>query len=273
MIPRQVSALVLTTFLFAAACSKGVPGDTVAVVNGEDVSLAELNSELKAANVSESDGIRLESQLLDRLIHRKILAQAAAEKGIDKSPEFVVRRQKLSDELLITLLTEFEADAQSNPTPLEVEQFIATHPAMFHERAVLSVNQIEFEPPTNMAALAPLRDDRSLEEVAASLTGLNIPFKQSAAKFDTATLPPDLITKIQKLAPGEPFVLPSAGRILVSTIVARESAPVAPEQQRNIAKEAFLAQKAGDAMRTRLSELRAKAKVEYKPGYEATASP
>ena len=273
MVRRQVSALFLTTFLLAAACSKGVSRDTVAVVNGEDVSLAELKSELKAANVSESADRNLERQVLSRIIHRKLLAQAAAERGIDESPEFVVRRQKLSDELLITLLTEFEADAQSNPSSLETERFIASHPAMFNERAVLAVNQIQFEPPTNMAALAPLRDDRSLEEVAASLTGLNIPFERSAAKFDTATLPPELMTKIQKLAPGEPFVLPSAGRILVSTIVAREAAPVAPEQQHNIAKEAFRAQKAGDAMRTRLGELRAKAKVEYQPGYEAAASP
>jgi EpsD family peptidyl-prolyl cis-trans isomerase len=274
MIRRQVSALFLTTFLFAAACSKGVSRDTVAVVNGEDVSLAELNSELKAANVSESaNRTQLERQVLSRIINRKLLAQADTERGIDETPEFVVRRQKLSDELLITLLTELEADVLPNPSPLEVEQFIASHPAMFNERAVLSVNQIQFEPPTNMAALAPLRDDRTLEEVAASLTGLNIPFERSAAKFDTATLPPELVTKIKKLAPGEPFVLPSAGRILVSTIVAREAAPVAPEQQRNIAKEAFRAQKAGDAMRTRLGELRAKAKVEYKPGYEAPASP
>lgn len=271
MVRRQVGALFLTTLLFAAACSKGGSHDTVAVVNGEDVSRAELDAEMIAANVPGSAAtIR---QLLGRIIHRKLLSQAAVEKGIDESPEFIVRQQKLRDELLITLLTEFERDSVPNPSSLELERFIASHPAMFQERAVLSVNQIEFEPPSNMAALAPLQDDRSLAEVAASLTSLNIPFKQSAAKFDTATLPPELITKIEKLAPGEPFVLPSAGKILVSTIVGREAAPVAPEQQRSIAKEAFLAQKAGDAMRTRLSELRAKAKVEYKPGYEVTASP
>ncbi len=267
MIVRNLISVTLATFL-VVACGKGVAGDTIAVVNGEGVSLAELNSELKAANVPVSaDKTQVERQLLSRIIDRKVLAQAAAGQGIDQRPEFIARRQKLSEDLLLELLTESEAERLPNPSPLELERFIASHPAMFQERAVLSVNQIQFEPPTNMAALTPLQDDRSLEEVAATLGELNIPFQRSAAKFDTATLPPDLITKIQKLAPGEPFVLPSAGRILVSSIVGREPAPVDLEQQRDVAKKALLAQKAGDAMQTLLKELRAKAKVEYKPGY------
>jgi len=275
MFRRQVGALFLAAFFVVpAACSKGVSQDTIAEVNGEGISLAELNAELDAAKVPESvDRTRLGHQILSRIIDRKLLAQAAAKQGLDESAEFAVRRQKLRDELLITLLTQYEANVLSNPSPLELEKYMASRPAMFDERAVLSLNQIQFDPPTNTAALAPLQDDRSLEQVAATLTGLGIPFERSAAKFDTATLPPELMAKIQKLGPGEPFVLPSAGRILVSTIVAREAAPVAPEQQGNIAKEAFRAQKAGDAMRTRLRELRAKAKVEYQPGYEARASP
>src|SRR4051812_49548010 len=99
---RAMLAALMASALVVTGCGKKATGQTVAVVNGEEISQGELNAELQAANVPASaDRKQVTAQLLQRIIDRKLLAQAAVKDGIDKTPEYISRQRRMNEELLI----------------------------------------------------------------------------------------------------------------------------------------------------------------------------
>lgn len=254
--------------LLTTACEKAATGQSVAVVNGEEVSQSELNSELERANIPESaNKEEVQKQLLQRVIDRKLMAQNAVEQGVDRSPEYIARQHRLNEELLVQMLSQRQAETVKIPTQQEIDAFIAENPAMFGQREVLALNQLQFNPPANMALLEQLRDDHSLEEVAESLTGLGIPFQRGNGRLDTASIPAGIRDQINNLPPGEPFAVPFRGRIVVSVISGREPVNMTPEAMRSAAAETLRRRKVGEMLENQLKQLRASAEIEYQSGY------
>ena len=85
---RIVLAIVLA--FMVSSCEKKPGGQTVAVVNNEEITAADLNAELGNANISATDASKdARAQALERLVDRRLLAQQAKSDGLDKSPEFL----------------------------------------------------------------------------------------------------------------------------------------------------------------------------------------
>jgi EpsD family peptidyl-prolyl cis-trans isomerase len=260
-------------FSFAlSACGEKATGQTVAVVNGEEISAAELNAELAAANVPESADKKLVMrQLLQNVIDRRLLAQRAAEQGIDRTPEYVTRQRRMTEELLIGMSSRRQADSMKLPNQREIDAFIAANPAMFQERRILSLDQVQFNAPTQAAATQRLAGDKSLDAMMASLTALGIPFVRTTAKLDTGTVPTAVMKQIEALPPGEPFIIPISGKMFASVITGREPVSTSPEDNRKLAVEAMRRQNLSDSMQRQLKEAKTQAKIEYQPGYEPPA--
>jgi peptidyl-prolyl cis-trans isomerase C len=264
-----MAAVLLAT----SGCSKEATGQSVAVVNGEEVSLSELNAELSQANVPESaDKKQVLPQLLQRIIDRRVLAQKAVEEGVDRSPEYIARQRRMNEELLIGLYTKRQSDAMKAPTPQEIDRFIAENPGMFAQRAVLSLDQLQFDRPADMTLLQQMANDKTLDQVGATLTRLGIPFTRSKGRLDTATVPPQMLKQITDLPAGEPFVVPVGQRIVASVITGREAATISSDQNRRIAAEALRRQKLMATMEKQLKDIRANAKIEYQSGYAPPAN-
>jgi EpsD family peptidyl-prolyl cis-trans isomerase len=256
-----------------SACGDKATGQTVAVVNGEEISASELNAELAAANVPQTaDKKQILPQLLQTMIDRRLLAQKAAEQGLDKSPEYVSRQRRMNEELLINMSSRRQADSMKLPTSREIDAFIAANPGMFQKRETLSLDQLQFEAPTDPAALRRLSNDHSLDALATSLAALGIPFTRTDAKMDTASVPTPVLKQIEALPPGEPFIVPIGGRMYASVITGREPASVSPEESRKLAVEAIRRQNLGSGLQKQLKDLRAQAKIDYQPGYEPAAA-
>src|SRR6476659_8377834 len=130
---RIVLAMVLACSL--VACEKKPGGQTVAVVNNEEITAADLNAELSSANVSPTDANKnVRAQALERLIDRRLLAQQAKADGIDKSPEFLNQQRRASENLLINMLMERQAKTQQVPSADAIARFEASRPEMFAKR-------------------------------------------------------------------------------------------------------------------------------------------
>lgn len=262
-------AMLLAT---TSACNKEATGQSIAVVNGEEVSESELNEELAAANVPESaDKKEILPQLLQRIIERRLVAQKATEEGIDRSPEYLSRQRRMNEQLLIGLYTQRQADSLKAPTPAETQAFIARSPNIFQQRQILTLDQLSFERPADMSILQQLQNDHSLDAVANTLARLGIPITKGNGRLDTATVPAQLAQQITSLPPGEPFVAPSGNRVIVSVVTGRTDAPLTQEEARRVATEAVRRQKLQELVEGQVKELRTKAQITYQPGYEPKA--
>lgn len=266
---RGGAAVLLAILLVTSGCNKKATGQSVAVVNGEEVSQSELNDELAAANVPESaDKKQVMPQLLQRVVDRRLIAQKAVQDGLDRTPDYLGKQRRMNENLLIGLYTEKQADSIKAPTPAEVDKFINEHPNMFAQREILALDQIVFNPPADLSLLRQLQGDHSLEAVAASLTRLGIPFQRSKGQLDLATVPTQIATQIRNLPAGEPFVAPAGGRIVASVVAEHQAAAPNNEVSRRVATEAIKRQKLGEMLDKQVKDLRAAAKIDYQPGFE-----
>lgn len=273
MLKRGALLAVTALSLVTAACDRKPTGQSVAVVNGEEISAGELNGELQLANVPPGADQKLaRQQLLQGLIDRRLLAQAARKNGVDKSPDFLSRQRRLTDELLIAMNAERQAGSQKLPDQAAVDAFIAQNPYQFGQRQILALQQIAIDAPSDPKALAPLADAHSLDAVAAMLTRLKIPFTRTSGRLDTASVPPEALKRIFALPATEPFVLPANGKLYANIITGREPVQMSQDEMRKAAMAALRQQNTRNGLASDVKQLRSTAKIEYQPGYAPVAN-
>lgn len=258
--------------LILSGCDRKATGQTVAVVNGEEISIGELNGELQQANIpADADQKTVKAQVLQGLIDRRLLAQDARKNGVDKSPEFLSRQRRLTDELLISMNAERQTGSQKLPDQRAIDQFIAEHPTAFGQRQILALQQIVIDPPSDPKALTPLKDAHTLDAVAATLTKLGISFTRTSGRLDTASVPPEALKRIFALPPTEPFVLPAGGKLYANIITGREPVAMSQDDMRKAAVGALRQQTTQKSLTDEVKQLRTAAKIEYQPGYAPPA--
>ena len=254
--------------LTVTACNKKAEGQTVAIVNGEEITAAELNADLAGAKIPT--GMTKEqarSRILQTIIDRRLLAQQAKKDGIDKSPEYLNRQRKLNEDLLINMMASRQIDTAQLPSNQEIQKFEAGRPEMFEKREQWELDQLRFELPTDAGVKAKIAAADTLEGVAKVLTDANITFNRQKNRLDTAIIPHDLYGRLATMKPGEPFMVPVGNLAVVSVVTSRQPNPTSAEQARPVAVAAMRRTQATKLVQDRLKALRQQAKIDYKPGF------
>jgi peptidyl-prolyl cis-trans isomerase C len=265
----RASALpVVMGVLLLSACQSEPTGQVAAVVDGEEITLTEINAELANMQITEgADQKPMQQLALQRVIERKLLANSARQDGIDQTPEYIVRRQQLEDALLVQLMTQKVARTVKIPTDNDVTAFMSANPNMFENRVIFSVDQIRFLPPSRDDYLKPLGAAKTMQEVVAALNQLGIKFDRGTSAIDTAQLPFDMVQKIREVPAGEPFVVPSDGFVTVSLITGQRAAPMSKDSARPAAVAAVRNKDLGDILQKQISSQRGNANIKYQPGF------
>ena len=271
---RSKLILAIGIALMASACTKKAEGQTVAIVNGEEITAAELNAELGNAKIPEgADKDQARTRVLQAMIDRRLLAQQAKTDGIDKSPEFLNRQRRATEDLLINMFASRQIDTAQLPANSEIEKFQAARPWVFSQREQWNLDQLRFQMPADAATRTKLDKAKTMEEVVEVLTDANIAFTRQKNKLDTAVIPQNLYGQLAAAArASEPFIIPIWNQAVASTIVSREPAPITGEQARPIAVAAMRREQASQLMQNRLKSIRDAAKIEYKEGYAPPAT-
>ena len=195
-----VTALVV---LAATGCQKKASGQTVAVVNNQEITASDLNAALASDPAAAAAGPQQARQAeLQKLIDRTLLVQQAKSDGIDKSPEYLNRLRLTTDELLMNMLLSRKMNTSQLPSASEISSFETSHPQMFANREVWTLSQIIYPMPKNQAVNAKLAASKSLDEVAQILTSSGIQFTRNTRKFDTAIFPDAIYTQVAHVPAG-----------------------------------------------------------------------
>ena len=112
---------------------------------------------------------------------------------------------------------------------------------------------------------------KSMDEIAQALTAAGVRFTRASKKIDTAIFPHALYEQVAKVPAGEPFIAPGGDKAVANVITAREPAPLTGDQARAVALNAMRQVRANTVVQDRVKDLRAKAKIEYQPGFAPPA--
>ena len=265
---RSVLAMVLMIGTVSlAACDKAPTGQVAAVVDGQEITLQEINGELAALNLPEGISPEDARQVaLQRVIDRTLLAKKAREEGLDQTPDFFIRQRQVIDNMLIEQYREKLQRGVSVPTDADIAAYAKENPEAFGERKLLRVDQIAF-PTSASNNLASLKDDRTMAEVAQSLERLGIEFQRSNATLDTALLGADRMRQIRALPRTEPFILPGPQITTIAVIQGEQDAPIGTDTRDAQIVERMKRQQLADLLNERLSAAKASAKIEYQDGF------
>ena len=252
---RSALVLGIGLALMASACNKKAEGQTVAIVNGEEITAAELNAELAATNAGQgADKAEVRSRVLQAMIDRRLLAQQAKKDGIDKSPDFLNRQRKANEDLLINMLASRQIDTAKLPSNQEIERYQASRPQMFANREQWSLDQLSFSMPTDPAsAEGARRCPVARRDRRRSLTDAGLTYNKQKNRLDTAIIPQTIYGQLaSRPRRTEPFVIPVGNIAVASVVIARDPAPVTGEQAKPMAVAAMRREQASKFMQDRL---------------------
>ena len=267
---RILAAISLA--VLATGCTRKAEGQTVAVVNGEEITVPDLNFALDLAKVPDTaDKNAARSQVLQQLVDRRLLAEQARKEGIDKTPEFLNRERRADEDLLISMLANKRLNTAQLPSDREVQNYITTHPEMFGSRETWSLDQLVFNVPADNAQKEQIKNAHSIDQLIAVLQTNKINYQRQKNQLDTAVIPPELYSKLRSVPAGEPFAVQMGNRMVASAVVGRDPHPIADAQAKPVAVEAMRKAQTGKGLQDLLKSLRSQAKIDYQPGYAPPA--
>jgi len=154
-----IAAVVLG--LLVSGCQRKAEGQTVAVVNGKEITLPQLNFALDQAKAPDNaDKNAVRAQVLQKLVDQQLLVEQARSEGIDKSPEYLNRQRQADDQLLISMLAARRMNTAQLPSDRDVDAFISSHPGMFANRETWNLDQVQFPTTTDASIKAEIQKDR-----------------------------------------------------------------------------------------------------------------
>lgn len=256
-----------------SGCDKKAEGQVVAVVDGDEVTAQEVNGELGAAATQGEPDQQMRNVALNRLIDRRLLAGVARDEGVESSPEYILRKRQLEENLLVQMMGEKLARDNKQPTAQQLDQMIAENPQAFADRTVFAIDQIVFPMPPRRDVFEALTPAKTMAEVVATLNKFGVKFQRGNNTIDSANLPPAVFQQFKRVGTSEPLVIPSGNAVTVAMIVRSEAAPVSGQAARAVAGNAYAKREVEKVLKAKLDAARKAGKIEYQSGFSAPTTP
>jgi EpsD family peptidyl-prolyl cis-trans isomerase len=251
---------------------KAPEGQVVATVNGEEITITELNRELGGASSADPVERKAREQAaLEAIITRKLVAQASKEQKLDKTPIFAQQELQAKEAMLVGAMQRKISSTVVAPTRAEAEKYVTDHPNMFANRRVMVVDQIvvgQFKPEL-MKEFEPLT---TLEQIEAVLIRENLDFQRTTTVLDTLNAPEDLTKTLSNLPPNEVFIFPRGAAVFVNQIRENRVMPFVGERAVNYALAGLKSQRTQEALVKQLEAIRksGEAEITYNDKYKPT---
>lgn len=277
-----LAALAITLTLTACGEKedKKVATQVAAKVGKEEISVHQINQVLSRTNTGNATPAavdKLRRDVLEKLIDQQLAVDQAMEAKINRSPEVVAMLESARREVLSRAYIQQITAALPKPTPEELKKYYVDHPALFSERRVYNLQEVQLPATagrdTAETVSGMLGTGKPMEEVGAFLKGRDIKFGGGTATRTAEQIPLELLTKLHALKDGQSMVVANPQGFNVVRVAASQTAPV-PEANALPRIDQFLAnQRAAEAVGKAIKDLRAKTSITYMGDFAGGPSP
>jgi EpsD family peptidyl-prolyl cis-trans isomerase len=240
------------------------PGQALASVNGEEITVLQLNEELQRAGVGPAQQEAASKQLLQALIDRQLLQTAAAREKLDRDPRVMQAIDRARALIVAQAYMQKRVGNQARPTPAEVEVYFNKNPQFFAQRKQFVMNELVIATAELTPALKAAADSaRSLDEVAAWMDAHKVRFGRTQVSRSTTDLTPDMSARLLAMPKGQLFFVREGERSLVIAIAEVRDAPVTLQTAAPQIEQFLVNRRNKEQAATELARLRADAKIQY----------
>jgi len=246
------------------------------VAAGADQAAAKLNgvtiTEVQVDYASRRSGSASQPERqadLERLITQQLFAEEAVRKKIDQDVRVIAALKAARNEILAQAYRENEANNAPRPTATMVQAYYDAHPALFSERAVYKLQEINIQPDRTQSAAVIDRYNRikTLDDMVEWLKLNNIPYKTGVTVKSAEELPADLLEPVSQLQEGQVIKVTTDPGIAIVQLTGKRTVPVTISEAKPDIERFLTRQTLGEQMARTASRLRKEATVEYYPPY------
>ena len=265
--PLYFTLVVIVAVGVAACGNKEKAGQTLARVNGVDITVLQLNDEIQRANVPADKQEAANKQLLESLIDRQLILEEAMRSKIDRSPEVVQAIERAKAQIIAQAYLQSVTSKVAKPTKAEIDDYYQKHPELFSKRKQFILNQIIIPETSFSDELKQFIDSANTEqEVADWMDQHGVNYTRMQAIRSSMDLPADAVSKLMELPKGKLFLFSEGNNRVLNVIDAIKDSPVMAANAAPLIERFLTNEKMKDAARTEIAHLRSQAKIEYMNG-------
>jgi len=239
-------------------------GQSLVRVDGAEITVLQLNDELKLAGVRTEQQEAASKQLLESLIDRQLIIAEAMRTKIDRTPDVMQAIERAKAQIIAQAYLQSLTSKIAKPSKVEINDYYQKHPEFFAQRKEFDLKQLVIANDNFSDELRLFMDSaHSLDEVAAWMDQHGVIYARGETTRSTADLPQQVVEKLLEMPKGKLFLVSEGNNRVLSMLAAVKESPVsAPNAAPQI--EQFLINKASkDAVQTEITHLRSIAKIEY----------
>lgn len=274
---RILAPLCAVLMLSACGGESGAGKDATQVaarVNSDEISVHQINAALaRTPNLKQADVARASGQVLERLIDQELLVQSAIDSKLDRNPRVMQAIEAARREILArSYLEQYTAQAEA-PTRAEIAAFYEANPALFAERRVYNLQEIN--------ATLDAAQAGELREAVASASNLNdivnwlrerkLPFRVGGGVRAAEQLPINALPRFAQMKDGQIGLLQSPEGMRVMFLAGSRAQPLDLEKATPFIERFLTNQKKAQMAQAEMKRLRDSATVEYKGEFTAPA--
>ena len=213
--------------------------------------------------------------ILERLIDQEVTLQKAADQKLDRDPDVVQEIEAARREIISRAYLDKIGAGTPKATPAEVAAYYEAHPALFKERRVYSLQEVNIDAsPEQVDELKKtLVSSKTFADFVTYLKANNIRFTGSEAVRAAEQLPLASVDQFAKMKDGQAIFNVRPGGAQVINLAASRPQPVSLQQATPAIEQFLLNERKRKLIADDLQALRSKATIEYMGDFAAGAPP
>ena len=259
-------ALILFAILGLTACGhKGNgSGQTLAKVNGEDITMLQLNDELQRANIPPEQQQAARQQALESLINRQLLIDEAARNKIDRSPEVMQAIERAKFQIIAQAYLKSITGKVEKPNKADIDEYYQKHPELFEQNKRYDMKSLAVATKDMTAEIkSAMEAATSLEGFEAFLKNHGVQYLRGQASRRSTELPAEMVSKLQNMPKGKLFIISEGGKAMLISLADINVTPISSNDANPLIAQYLYNKKVKDVTDTEVAALRTRAKIEY----------
>lgn len=259
-----VAALAVAVAAVGCGNKEKKGGQALASVNGDEITVLQLNEELQRSNVPAAQQAVATKQILESLIDRQLLVGEAVKEKLDRDPKVVQAVERAKALILAQVYLQKHSGTVARPTKDEVLAYYEKNPMFFAQRKAFDMRQVVLQTKDiNDDVKAAIDSAKSLEDAASWLESHKVAFVRGQVARTTADLPPELSSKLLSMPKGQLFMVKEGERSTLISIADIKDIPQSVEVSAGQIEQFLFNKKNKELADAELARLRAAAKIEY----------
>jgi len=261
---RGVLILMTAAALYGCGSKEKKSGQALARVNGEEITILQINDELKRAGVKTEQQEVATRQLLETMIDRQLILAEAIRNKTDRTPEVVQAIERAKAQIISQAYLKSISGKITKPSLAEINDYFQKHPEYFTQRKQYEVQQLIFSTRDFSGELKSIIDDaKSLDSAVAWLDSRNVKYARGKMSRNTTDLPEHMVTKLKEMKKGQLFIVNEGERVLLNSITDIKSSPVEAREAEPQIEQYLINKKTKEAADAEIAHLRSSAKIVY----------